>query len=229
MPCRAVQECHAVTRPLRFAAPALYGVAAQIPTHCNQWLTAFTTAVPGWQNSEWGPTHLHRCTFWEERARIGAAKGIQWRVETQILTQTTSRPPLRIIEGRSRDLTIALSAGVSRAREALEGAAPASLISPAFMALPSLGGAPRIWVCSAIFDPQNGSDASLRTCLIRETRQGPHMDFACTLEGGLESSHAPVYWHANSLSAATEQCIAAIQSAAHFAYDSSADHDPGFL
>lgn len=206
--------------PPRFLAPALYSLAAPNADD-QQWLAAFTTAVAGWPGAEWGPTHLHRCAFWKETTRFSRAKGIHWRVETQLMGDATPRTPLRITEGQSRDLALALSASLATACRGPDEGSPSQLVTPAFVAAPVLLGTPRIWVCSAIYgsdEPRDDAISLAQTCVIRETRRGKMLDFACSLEGDALRREPTLYWHTNSLSAATSQCEAAmLQTATRWA------------
>lgn len=188
------------------AAPALVMLAPQLLVLEGgvgmpgpvRWVSGFTT----------GPEEalvLHRATL---RAEIDARRRpgpVEWRLESQALG-LAGTPPLRIVQGETHSLSVALEAAVAAA-----GRAPgddALPIGPAFVLLREEPGQPRIWGAAGLLATPGPLPGVLgRTCFLRERLGGVTPCFEGMLEGETGRRGPPLLWRwsAATLAEAAEQ------------------------
>lgn len=136
---------------------------------------------------------LHRASLRTEidaRRRPGA---VEWRLESQALG-LASNAPVRIVQGESCSLSIALEAAVAAAGR-VPGGEPLPL-GPAFVMLRDEPGLPRVWGCAGLMATPGPVPGVLgRVCFIRERLGGPLPRFDGTLEGEAQRRAAPLLWH----------------------------------
>jgi hypothetical protein len=179
-----------------------------------RWITAFTTAAPGWLAEQWGASHLHRAQFWTEIDEKGTGGAIQWRLESQP-TGIASSGPTRIVEGEAQTLDLALGTAFGAACRDAALMAPHQPFTPAFIAMPGPAGAPRIWGTAALFMGREAEAARRgpfgQTCFIREFLAPEGSVFSCVLESGDPDMPHRRRWDAPDLTTAVTECEDAMQ------------------
>jgi hypothetical protein len=203
-----------------FIAPQLLQVEdAAAPPGTVCWVTAFTSSVVGWPKDRLGATHLHRCHFRSRVDRWQQVGPVEWRIESQPLGLTWP-PVLRVVQGEAETLQAALKAASTASQSQPDRHDDTHfnvLIGPAFVALKSESGLPRVWGCAAftidIRQPAIQPWSHSQICFIRERRDAPGTRFACSLEieHCLESSSQVKHWMSDSLSEAVESCGSAMR------------------
>jgi hypothetical protein len=199
-----------MSRDGRCIAPQLLAVegSAALPG-IARWQSAFTTSLADWPVGQCGPSHLHRSQFWTVIRRPGMTGTIQWRLESQPAPGALAAP-IRVVEGESISLDLALGAAFEAAQRGTSAPASGILVAPAFIPLQVVPGAPRIWGCAGLYAHTSGTGEAgvpfSQTCFIREFLTPQEPSYVCTLEDGDATETHLAHWHAPNLAAAVAQC-----------------------
>jgi hypothetical protein len=201
-----------VTAALRFVAPSPVLVESlDKGARGRHWATAFTSLDTLSQS----PTrYLHRCRFFDHSGPHGCAASVTWQLESQLLSTALSIGVHRT-EGKAETISAARDKAVATAllHHVDWKVTPDNLLSPAFIAMPTLPWQPRIWVSGAEVDAPAtaGLHPVNRLCIIRERLHRTVPSFSCSLEElepdtGISLRH----WICSSLQEATQSGCDAI-------------------